>query len=102
MKKDFGHKTFLSAVLISVIVIIVSTANVFLYKKEFNFFTEQECNPQVSNCNYRDCNIDGCPPNGFAYYKTYEISAKYLQSCTSEGCIYECASGMIECVEVVE
>lgn len=100
MKIEMSTKVLLSIITLSVIVTILVTGYKFLWEKDYNFVVEASCNPEVNNCFYRDCSIEGdCPPNNFSNYRIYEIHASEFSKCSNNSCERECESGVINCSE---
>lgn len=96
---ETSSKVLLSLLSISVLIVIVATANEFLIKKDYNFALEAECDPSEHNCFVRDCSTDECPPNGFEYYRSLEVPAGTFKTCLESDCLRECESGVIQCIE---
>lgn len=98
---ETSSKVLLSLLCISVMIIIVATANHFLIKKDYNFALETACDPLEHNCFVRDCDTDECPPNGLEYYRIFEVPAGDFETCLENDCLRECESGAVQCIETV-
>lgn len=101
-EKDEGeknHNIFFNILLAGVLITIITSFYSFYYKKNYDFFVETKCNPEMEACFYRDCEGDPelCPPNNLSYYNQYTIKAKDFRLCPNEDCTSTCESGVIAC-----
>lgn len=71
----------------------------YYYTANYKYLIELPCNPETSDCQYRDCdtNPDECPPNGLSYYNKYSIKAYDFKKCENENCEEQCLTGKISC-----
>ncbi|MFA6273775.1 MAG: hypothetical protein WC662_01310 [Candidatus Paceibacterota bacterium] len=94
-----SHSRFLYIMLGGCLITIFVSFYAFYFKKDYDFFVETQCDPEVETCFFRDCEAspDDCPPNGFSYYNEYTISAKDFSKCENEDCTEACSTGLIQC-----
>lgn len=97
---EISSKILLSLLAVSVLVVIVSTADKFLVERDYYFSLEAQCDPTERSCFVRDCAVDECPPNELENYRVFEVAAADFDSCSENDCLQECESGKIRCVEV--
>ncbi len=92
---------FIYILLAGVLVVIISSFYSLYFKKNYDFFIETECNPEVETCFFRDCENepDICPPNNLSYYNQYTIKANDFKKCENENCKEACGLGLIHCVK---
>lgn len=84
------------------LVAIGTTGYSYWYNNAYPVVVEAECDPEVQNCFYRDCEeADACPPNGLSVYTVYSVSARDFDTCADNSCKQECESGAIACEEIV-
>ncbi len=101
-QKKESHNLFLIILLAGCVITIITSFYFFYFKKDYVFFVEIKCDPQVEACFYRDCenNPDICPPNNLSYYSQYTLSAKDFAKCANEDCTEACATKLIKCEKV--
>lgn len=101
-KMNKPSKIFLALITLSVLLVIIATAYKFLWLKDYNFYVEAVCDPEIEICFYRDCSIpDDCPPNGLEHYRAFEVPAGDFSNCSDNSCLAECVSGKIQCNELI-
>ena len=96
---ETSDKLFLWIMVLSVVAVIITTAYLFLWRKDYTFVVEAPCDSATELCFYRDCE-DYCPPNGLATYRVFEVSAADFSTCSDNSCLRECTSGLLDCSEV--
>lgn len=96
-----SDKIVLALILLSLVLVLGSTAWKNLYKKSYYFTVEDTCNPKTEMCFHRDCSVDGtCPPNGLSDYKVFKVRAGDFPRCLYNSCAVKCESGAISCTQV--
>jgi len=92
---------FVYVLLVGVFLVIITSFYSFYFKKNYDFFVETMCNPEIETCFFRDCenNPDECPPNNLSYYNQYTIKAKDFSACKNEDCKEVCELGLIKCTK---
>lgn len=98
---NISDKSFLSIISLSVVVAVLSTAYIFLIKKNYEFVVEAPCDPAKDTCFSRDCSGGECPPNGLEEYRIFSVHARDFETCTDSTCLKECVDGIINCTETV-
>lgn len=98
---NISDKTFLSVISLSVAVAILSTAYIFLIRKDYKFVIEAPCDPALDTCFSRDCSGGECPPNEYEEYRIFTIHARDFEMCSDSTCLKECVSGTLSCAETV-
>jgi hypothetical protein len=98
-KSDWAVLGFISA---SILLVVASTTWLFMFKQDYHFVVEAECDPASQSCFERDCsNTDDCPPNQLSVYRTFQVRAADFKSCADNSCLKECTSGVISCNEIM-
>lgn len=97
---ETSSKVLLWTLCLSIVAVIFATAQLFLIKKNYNFTLEATCDPTEHVCFNRDCDDEECPPNALENYRIFEVKAKDFDSCSTNDCLMECESGVIQCVEI--
>ncbi len=96
------HKLFLLITFLSIAIVIIFTAQRFMFEKNYTFILEAPCDSTTERCFHRDCSTENeCPPNLLENYKKYNIQASDFQNCSDNSCIKECMSNAIVCEETV-
>ena len=83
-----------------IVIGLLSSAWIFLVRKDYDFVIESPCDPETQNCYLRDCDNDGCPVNGYSSYRVFRIDAAAFARCASDSCALACASGQERCEEI--
>lgn len=93
---------FIYVLLAGVLIVIITSFYSLYFKKNYDFFIETECNPEMETCFFRDCENepDICPPNNFSYYHQYTIKARDFSACENENCKEACSLGTIQCIKI--
>jgi|GEM_PF-1011281 hypothetical protein len=97
---EISSKILLSLLAVSVLVVIVATADKFLVERDYYFSLEAQCDPTERSCFVRDCAVDECPPNELENYRIFEVAAADFDFCSENDCLRECESGKVRCMEV--
>lgn len=92
---------FLYFLLAGVLIAIIASFYSFYIKKDYDFFVETQCNPEMETCFFRDCENepDICPSNNLSYYNQYTIKARDFKNCENEDCTEACKQGTILCLK---
>jgi len=98
---SISDKSFLTTISLLVILTILSTAYIFLVRKDYDFIIEAPCDPALDTCFSRDCSDDECPPNGLELYRVFSVRAADFPTCSDNSCLQECMQGSIACTETV-
>lgn len=77
--------------IVSLFFVFLTGYTKYIFAKDYTFYIETECNPEVSTCYVRSCD-DYCPPNGLSTYSAYYIPAAEYKNCTSSDCKNICES----------
>lgn len=99
IKNNWGNSVLIIVFILTLILAIGSSYYRYFYSKNFDYLVEANCDPEVENCFYRDCESspDDCPPNGLVNYKSYKVKAYDFKKCSDNSCLNECVSGTISC-----
>jgi hypothetical protein len=102
MEKSSGHLSNIVWVAVTVAVLYVAwfNFNKFVLTKNYEFYVEAPCDPELETCYLRDCEEEDCPSNELGSYKLWMLSAADFKLCSDDTCATECATGAIPC-EVV-
>lgn len=85
--------------LYSVAVVVFICVYKYAYARNYSFFVEASCDPELMECYSRDCEIDYCPPRGLEVYTVFRMPAVVFDSCTNNECVNICADGHT-CTEI--
>jgi hypothetical protein len=104
MSQESGNDSsnlFIYILLAGVLIVIIASFYSFYFEKNYDFFVETECNPEMETCFFRDCENepDICPPNNLSYYNQYTIKANDFKVCKNEDCKEACGLGLIQCIK---
>ncbi len=53
----------------------------FYFQKNYTILVEESCDPNTTQCFYRNCEQEECPPNELEYYSQYTIEASNFDVC---------------------
>jgi hypothetical protein len=87
--KSTSVKIYIAFIIALTLVVIFSAYARYIFAKDYYFLIEATCDPNIENCQIRDCD-DYCPPNELDIYKTYRMSAKYFDQCEDNSCSNIC------------
>lgn len=96
-----SDRAFFMTITLFIAVAMLSTAYIFLVRKDYDFIIEAPCDPAEGICFSRDCSTGECPPNGLENYRVFSVSARDFTSCADESCLQECTNGTIACDETL-
>lgn len=101
--KGHGARSSVIAWILFGLVMLGFLVSVYRYavSNDYNLIVEASCNPLFEECYVRDCEVDGCPPNNLAEFKTFIVSARTFPLCSDNSCANICTTGHAQCVEIL-
>lgn len=88
-----GTNVFWVIILFAILIAIISSANRYIFRKDFTFFVSAVCDTEKENCFVSDCNPDEVECDTTPYKKVY------IRKIAAPSCLENHTCEVFDCME---